>query len=121
MAGIEIDPPVGDAGGMRTKAGRIGVECADLERAAQKLDARCHAMIYDCSAGDHFRQIVATRRRQLHRALDELRYVQGEMLHEAQRVEAAQAAWARLERKVQAVGGDVGRLERDFMDLLAEL
>ncbi|HEV1998086.1 MAG TPA: hypothetical protein VGR61_08160 [Candidatus Dormibacteraeota bacterium] len=125
MAGIEIDPPVGDAGGMRTKAARMGVECAVLLAAAAAVDGRCTAMDYRCPAGDRFRARVASRRGELERVLDDVRVLQHEILREASRVEAADEAWGRLARHVEGnaarASADAATLEREFRRLVGGL
>ena len=122
MAGIDIDPPVGDPGGMRTKATRIGIECSGLVAAAEAIDASSSAMVYCCIAGNRFREKVGARRRELEQVLCELQRLQHEILREACRVEAAQEAWGRLVRQVETnpagIAGDPAALLPELVRLV---
>jgi hypothetical protein len=125
LLAIGVDLPVGDAGGMRTKAARLGLDCAALLARATAVDARCAQMVYRCAAGDDFRRRVATRRGQLENLVQELRAVQRDLLREAARLEAAQAAWGQLSRLIESgaagTGRDLDGLAREVRSLVREL
>ena len=125
MAGIEVDPPVGDPGGMRTVAARIGLECEALLSASRGVDSRCEAMVYRCTAGDRFRAEVAGRRRDLELIVEELRDLQRSIVAEAAGLEAAQAAWGRLARLVEHGAAEAARdmtvVESEVRRLVLEL
>jgi len=126
LSGIEIDLPVGDPGGMRTRAARIGIECCSLMEAVDAIDRKSSAMVYQCVAGDRFREKVAEQRGELVLLVSELQRVQREIISEASGLEAAQQAWGRLVRQVEAnsagAGADVtAALERELRGLLEEL
>ena len=122
LAGIEIDLPVGDPGGMRTKATRIGIECSCLVAVADAIEASSSGMVYRCVAGNRFRDRVGARRRELEHVVKELQGLQQEILRCACRVEAAQEAWGRAVRQVEAnSAGDAAALRRELERLVEEL
>lgn len=125
MAGIEIESPVGDAAGMRVKAARIGVDCDILLTAARAVDERCAEMVYECLAGERFREEVSERRRDLERIVDDLRSLQRAIAAKAARVEAAQDACRRLSRFLMAGAQDGARdasaVETEVRRLVSEV
>ena len=125
MIEIDIDLPVGDPGGMRTKAARIGVECSGLVAAAAAIEEMSAAMVYQCVAGNRFREKVVTRRRQLDLVVHQLQSLQHEILREASRLEATQDAMGRLVRAVEAgaagAAAEPAALRRELSRLVEEL
>lgn len=125
MAGIEIDLPVGDPGGMRTKAARIGIEWSCLVAVADAIEASSSRMVYHCIAGNRFRETVGARRRELDQVVHELQRLQHEILREACRLEAAQEVGGRLVRQVEAISagaaGDAAALMGELRRLVEEL
>lgn len=126
LAGIEIDLPVGDPGGMRTTAARIGIECSGLLAAADAINRAGAAMVYRCVAGNRFREKVVRQRGELVLLVGELQAVQKEIVCEASGLEAAQLACGRLVRQIEAnpagVAAEVtAALQRELRSLLEDL
>jgi hypothetical protein len=119
--GIDLDPPIGDAGEMRGKAARLGLESEGLLLQARELDRLVAAMDYEGRAADRFRAEVAGERLELEGVVEGLREAQSRLLREANRVEAAQQLCLRLADDARVAGDAVDTGLRDAYSELLRL
>jgi uncharacterized protein YukE len=109
---VHIDPasivrriggmPIGDPGAMRSHAARLHTDASHLMDLVGAAHGRAHETIYQGPAADRFRaeiddclHVAQQRVNRLHQAADHLAAA-------ASNVEASQARWHRLYRRVEA-------------------